>query len=221
MVDVIDVPLVGGHPALDLVDTLERGVPIADVPPHDFLTDPQALLIWSVRVGLVDAATAETVSRSWATAPGAAAHALRCVREIREALHVVLMGSMGSLSYDAETVFSAKEIIHDQWISSAGRSSLELTPDVGSAARITFGHQPKHLLQDRVAESVVDALETLPRDRIRRCPTESGGCGWLFVDHTRNGSRRWCRMADCGTRVKTDRLTERRRSQRRTGESAN
>ena len=221
MVDVTDVPLVGGHPALDLVDTLERGPSSIDAPPRDLLTDPHALLVWSTRVGLVESATADAVSQAWAAAPGAAAHALRCVREIREALHAVLMISIGSVSYDAETVFSATEIIHDQWLSSAGRSSLELTPDVESAARIAFGRQPKHLLQDRVAESVVDALETLARDRIRRCPTENGGCGWLFVDHTRNGSRRWCRMADCGTRVKTDRLTERRRNQRRTGGSPN
>jgi predicted RNA-binding Zn ribbon-like protein len=36
----------------------------------------------------------------------------------------------------------------------------------------------------------------------------------VFLDRSRNGSRRWCRMADCGTTVKARRLTERRRAAR-------
>jgi predicted RNA-binding Zn ribbon-like protein len=34
---------------------------------------------------------------------------------------------------------------------------------------------------------------------------EAGGCGWLFVDESRNGSRRWCSMKDCGNRAKARR----------------
>jgi predicted RNA-binding Zn ribbon-like protein len=49
---------------------------------------------------------------------------------------------------------------------------------------------------------------------LRRCPPDAGGCGWVFLDHSRNGSRRWCRMADCGTTAKARRLTERRRAAR-------
>jgi predicted RNA-binding Zn ribbon-like protein len=37
----------------------------------------------------------------------------------------------------------------------------------------------------------------------------------MFLDQSRNGSRRWCRMADCGTAVKSRRLTERRRELRK------
>jgi predicted RNA-binding Zn ribbon-like protein len=36
----------------------------------------------------------------------------------------------------------------------------------------------------------------------------------MFLDRSRNHSRRWCRMADCGTEVKARRLTERRRATR-------
>ena len=34
--------------------------------------------------------------------------------------------------------------------------------------------------------------------RIRTCPS----CDWLFVDRSKNGSRRWCDMAVCGNRAK-------------------
>jgi len=31
--------------------------------------------------------------------------------------------------------------------------------------------------------------------RLGRCPVEAGGCGWLFLDHSRNRSRRLCRSS--------------------------
>jgi predicted RNA-binding Zn ribbon-like protein len=60
----------------------------------------------------------------------------------------------------------------------------------------------------------VDVLRMADLARLRRCPPAAGGCGWVFLDHSRNGSRRWCRMADCGTTAKARRLTERRRAAR-------
>ncbi|MFE0173229.1 CGNR zinc finger domain-containing protein [Streptomyces sp. NPDC059002] len=34
--------------------------------------------------------------------------------------------------------------------------------------------------------------------RVRRC--EGPGCGWFFLDRSRNGARRWCSSGDCGNR---------------------
>jgi predicted RNA-binding Zn ribbon-like protein len=47
---------------------------------------------------------------------------------------------------------------------------------------------------------VVDAADLLAsgHDRLRFCP----GCDWLFDDQTKNGRRKWCDMADCGSRAK-------------------
>ncbi|MEM9223702.1 MAG: CGNR zinc finger domain-containing protein [Pseudomonadota bacterium] len=49
------------------------------------------------------------------------------------------------------------------------------------------------------------ALFGEPRDmaRLRMCPGHD--CGWLFVDESRNGRRRWCTMATCGNREKARR----------------
>jgi predicted RNA-binding Zn ribbon-like protein len=35
-------------------------------------------------------------------------------------------------------------------------------------------------------------------ERVKECPN----CGWLFLDTTKNGKRRWCSMEDCGSNVK-------------------
>lgn len=36
--------------------------------------------------------------------------------------------------------------------------------------------------------------------RLKACPGEH--CGWMFYDHSRNNSGRWCSMAVCGGRTK-------------------
>jgi predicted RNA-binding Zn ribbon-like protein len=45
--------------------------------------------------------------------------------------------------------------------------------------------------------------------RVHQCEGET--CGWLFVDSTRNRSRRWCVMSDCGNVAKVRRFRQRNR----------
>jgi predicted RNA-binding Zn ribbon-like protein len=52
-----------------------------------------------------------------------------------------------------------------------------------------------------VATSAAQLLLLGPLDRIGSCPS----CGWLFLDTSRNGQRRWCSMAVCGGRMKARR----------------
>ncbi|MEV6522246.1 ABATE domain-containing protein [Longispora sp. NPDC051575] len=65
-----------------------------------------------------------------------------------------------------------------------------------------------HLLGEAAA-SAVDLLTHGPLDRLGECPS----CGWLFVDTSRNGQRRWCSMAMCGGRVKARRHHARTRDE--------
>ena len=51
------------------------------------------------------------------------------------------------------------------------------------------------------------------RSLVRECASDT--CEWLFVDRTRNHSRRWCDMADCGNRAKQQRLRNRVRVQKK------
>jgi predicted RNA-binding Zn ribbon-like protein len=79
-----------------------------------------------------------------------------------------------------------------------------------------IGSPPALLIADLVAQDAADLLAGTDLTRLGCCPVDAGGCGWLFLDHSRNHSRRWCTMADCGTEVKARRLTERRRESRGT-----
>jgi predicted RNA-binding Zn ribbon-like protein len=62
-----------------------------------------------------------------------------------------------------------------------------------------------------IAQSAVELLTSPQVHRVRQCPG-CDDCGWLFLDISKNGTRRWCSMEGCGSRAKMRRLYARRTS---------
>jgi len=60
-----------------------------------------------------------------------------------------------------------------------------------------------------VLESARELLLGSDRVRVRQCASDD--CRWFFVDRSRAGTRRWCRMDGCGARAKMRRYRARRR----------
>jgi predicted RNA-binding Zn ribbon-like protein len=207
--------LVAGHRALDLVNTVAPRVPGDGE--RDYIATPADLLTFSARAGLADPGQLAEVEAAWAGSPHAATRALAAVREIREALYAVLSTR---LSPDADPGESSSELEHLSLACSAAASRSRLAVVAGDArpgavaARWVSVAPPALLLQDLAAVAAVDLLTGTDATRLGVCDPTAGGCGWLFLDHTRNRSRRWCTMEDCGAEVKSKRLTERRRTQR-------
>lgn len=59
----------------------------------------------------------------------------------------------------------------------------------------------------RVARAAAELLTSGKLDRVRQCGDEV--CGWLFLDMSKNRSRRWCAMGDCGNIHKSRRFRAR------------
>jgi len=137
--EITDLPLVGGHPALDLVNTVERGRTAPGGQPLDYLTDPPALLRWAHRVNLVDEAEAGAVSDSWEQDPSSAHAALAAVRDTREALHLALLAAIDAVPSDTGTVAAALERLHSRWTAAVGRSRLVLEPERAAPAQLAVG----------------------------------------------------------------------------------
>jgi predicted RNA-binding Zn ribbon-like protein len=77
--------------------------------------------------------------------------------------------------------------------------SVNLDADRGPVLR------PRHAgargcLEQLLADAVTAAVAGT-WDRLKICPDDT--CQWAFVDTSRNLSRRWCSMDDCGNKVKT------------------
>lgn len=211
---VSDVALVGGHRALDLVNTVAPRAGTGER--HDYLRTPEDMLTWSVRTGLVDTEAAPGIAAAWNESPAAGRRALAAVHEIREALYEVLSARLGEPGSRA-TVRDQLDHISLAWTSALTRARLAPADGGPGVARWQLDSPPALLIADRVAQDAVDLLCGVDIERLGRCPVEAGGCGWLFLDHSRNRSRRWCTMEDCGSGVKAQRLTERRRRSRVAG----
>jgi predicted RNA-binding Zn ribbon-like protein len=56
----------------------------------------------------------------------------------------------------------------------------------------------------RLAKQAADLLTGFDPARLKMCSNPE--CGWMFLDSTRNASRRWCEMAACGNRAKAKRF---------------
>ena len=225
--------IVGGHLGLDLVNTVAPRTPTGDEH-EDYLTTAQQLLDWSRRVGVLSDVEAAAVSAAWATA-GTGDQALRAVWEIREATYEVLEAALSrpvDRADRADYVRRADTLdalgrLFSRWTTAIARGSLApagvlpaavgLPPDPPESedgpgvARIRYGEVPAWLVPDRLAAACVELVQTVDVHQLKACPLDEGGCGLLFLDRSRNGSRRWCTMEDCGAHAKARRLTERRR----------
>ena len=193
-----DLPLIGGHPALDLVNTVEPRM--LGTARREHLISPEALLTWARRTSLLNESEAKQVATAWKQSPDDGSKELTASLALRESLDAALTALLASRTPDLTR-------INERWADAAPRAALRMT---SQGARM----QAAPLIPDRLAFAAVDLLTGLDLTRLRACPPEDGGCGWLFLDHSRNNSRRWCVMADCGTAAKSRNLTERRRAER-------
>src|SRR5215204_3279612 len=200
---VEDLRLLGGWVCLDFVNSIENR---AGHLPEDFLTSYPDLVRWGAHAGLVtDATAARLIALAAANEPAA-----------REALHQAL-----ALRAALQRLFLA--IATRQRPDPADLEHLRLTyADAMSGAtlvpandRFAWEWRPDEqrldLLLWPVARSAVELLTAGDPGRIKVCENPYG-CGWLFYDGSKNGSRRWCSMEGCGSQVKMRRQYAKRRA---------
>ena len=94
----------------------------------------------------------------------------------------------------------------DAYGHAVARGSLEQKPDGEPALRWTWS-QPRADVLDPIAYAAGHLLLVANHPPVKECP----GCGWLFLDRSSNGSRRWCDMQTCGSRDKMRRFYHSRR----------
>jgi len=62
---------------------------------------------------------------------------------------------------------------------------------------------------DHIAWRAGEFFASADFDRLRGCADPA--CGWFFIDRSKNKSRRWCMMRECGDRSKSKRYHEKNR----------
>ena len=194
---------VGGDLCLDFTNTMggKRGVA-----PREYLNSYTDFVSWCRQAGLLDSSKAQALARLAARRSQDSAAALRRAIALRETIYRIF----GALALDEPPQASDLDQLNAHLSSSLGR--LRVVP---SRKGFTWSWAEKDESLDQplgpIARSAADLL-TSPHllERVRQC--EGDTCGWLFVDSTKNHSRRWCVMSDCGNvaKVRRFRLKKRR-----------
>lgn len=175
-------------------------------PNGDRIDDYSALVGWAVEERVLSAASAAVLSRRAEENPEEAAAALGRIHDFRAEAHGLLaaIGSGIDLPRDRLTTLN-------QWLARA-HVGLELVPSSEGGFRRRWNDDEQDL--DRIlwasARSLADLLLAPELERLKFC--DAHDCGWLFIDASRNRSRRWCDMADCGNRAKVRRYRQKLQS---------
>ena len=190
---------VGGDPSIDLVNTVDwtaRGLV------EDRLTDYDRLTRWAEGAGVVTARQGRELRTLAKAGPRVAEAVHRDATVLRWHLRQLFTAIDRGERLDRIADFGS---FNDGLRAAMGRLELSATSrgaSPGGAARWSWRDAGDRL--DSILWPVMRAAAELvvseDAARIRECGGED--CGWMYVDRSRNGLRRWCQMETCGNREK-------------------
>ncbi len=196
---------VGGDLCLDFTNTVggKRGLAA-----REYLNSYTDFVSWCRQAGLLDGPKADALLRGAARRPEDSSAVLRRAIALRETIYRIF----AALAADEAPAVADLKQLND-----------ELCARIG-CLRVVAGRKGFHWAWDEsdgafdqplgpIAHSAGELLTTPQRlESVRQCEGER--CGWLFIDSTKNHSRRWCVMSDCGNvaKVRRFRLKNRRRA---------
>jgi predicted RNA-binding Zn ribbon-like protein len=186
---VTALDLCGGDPALDFVNTLggAREGPWDD----EWLPSYRELATWSAHAGLLPGPTAGLLLERAAARPREAHAAHAEALAMREAVYAVAAALAHGASPAADAL-AAVAAAHRAALAHARLAprevGLDWTWDDGDLRRPLWP----------LALASVDLLRSDRLARLKQC----SNCRWLFLDASKNRSRRWCSMAHCGVEAK-------------------
>jgi len=193
-----------GKLCLDFANTAEWH---ASEHPQEKLKTYDDLVKWGILSKILSEKEAQKLIRKAKRESSGAGEVLKRALELRESIYHVFSGvakgnlpqkkDMAVINLNLSRTMEQSRLVHTEygfiWSTSRGKGELDciLDPTVRSAAELLTS----------------DSLW-----RVKEC-ADDRGCGYLFLDNSRNRSRRWCDMADCGNRAKAKRFYHKRQKE--------
>jgi predicted RNA-binding Zn ribbon-like protein len=162
-------------------------------PEFDYLKTFGEFLAWSAKVGSLRGKRLQALREHAYINPRLASSTLSTVIDLRENAYqlfsAIAAGKAPPLT--VANAFNKKLALAFQ--------NVAMKFGIGNA-EIYFIHDQISLDQslNAIIKSAFDVLTQEDFQRIKECPR----CGWLFLDTSKNGKRRWCDMNVCGSRDK-------------------
>jgi len=189
---------------LDLANTVQMH---ASEHPGETLHTYADLVAWAMKAGLLSSGEAERLFDTAQDQPAVAERVLGQARALRESIYRILVADSGGELPAQNDLAVLNSFLS---IAMAGAQMVH-TPEGFDWVWVDDGEALGGFLAP-VARSVSALLTSELRERVGMCADEDG-CGWLFIDTSKNRSRRWCDMGDCGNRAKQRRHYHRAQEQ--------
>ncbi len=191
---------VGGNLCCDFINTVYawRGENL-----HEYLGSYADFIAWCHKANMGDPATLTGLQHRAEQQPEAAEAALRQIKKVRLLLYSFISAVAAQETAEIKRLLpSLTALLHKAGAHLVLRLERE-------AFSLSLPEAPDDLLSPvwMVVQSLQDLLLTTDLKRIKECPR----CGWVFVDTTKNGRRRWCEPEECGTADKMQRYHAKRK----------
>jgi predicted RNA-binding Zn ribbon-like protein len=173
--------------------------------PQETLRSYPDLVSWIRKAELATDREARRLMGQAQADPEAADRALKRARRLREAIYGIFTAVIERRPVRAKDLEALNEVI----VKLEQGARIEHT----RSGFIWAWNTDEDELDSFLGRIALSAANLLLSDRHRwvgQC-ADDRGCGWLFLDTSKNHSRRWCDMNDCGNRAKQRRLKERQR----------
>ena len=180
--------LVGGALCLDFVNTINS----RRNPEHDYLMQYSDLVQWATKLGILSSTQNSQLQKRARQNLHEAENALLAARTLRDLLYRLFSkAAAGSeprkKDLDIFTVFYGESISRGQFVKREKHYGTTWSFDEALESPLW-----------PVIHAAGELLLSRELDQVKECP----GCGWLFLDISKNQSRRWCSMNTCGARDK-------------------
>jgi predicted RNA-binding Zn ribbon-like protein len=200
-----NLSLLGGSSCLDFVNTLDwRGTDN----PVEFLYTFQDLVAWSRHAGTISNQDAKMIYQKSKSLSSEKTMTLQKAIKLRETIYRIyssLSDGLVPLNKDLEVFnkYLSTTMTHSQIVKTKDGYHWDTNGDKGKLDWIL----------NPVIRSAAELLVSDELKRVKKCGDLA--CGWLFLDTSRNKSRRWCDMSDCGNRAKANRFYKKRQKVKR------
>jgi predicted RNA-binding Zn ribbon-like protein len=194
--------LIGGVPCLDFANTADWH---ASDSPLERLTTYTGLVYWSWHAGILTPVTAQRLLAKAGKHPREAEAVLDRAVRLREALYRIFRALAHDEAVDEKELSALNAVLGE------AMARLRIAEEEGEFtwAWEGMGESLDAMLWP-LARSAAELLTSEDRHRLGQC-ADDRGCGWVFLDLSKNHSRRWCDMDDCGNRAKAMRHYRRER----------
>lgn len=196
-----NLELIGGQVCLDFANTFTH----TEVLSHEYLHSYADLLDWSQHARILTPAEARQLRQQAVLSPLEATATLDRALALRETIYRLFVAAAQQQSPAAEDVAALNRLLAQ----APGYVQVGVTGE-GFVWQLVQNTAALDAMLWPIVWSAAGLLTSPDLRRVRQCARREG-CDWLFVDTSKNGSRLWCSMNLCGSRMKARRYYQSKR----------